>query len=306
MGLARRAIPTFMTMPLRGGRVLLHRARRRSAADARVAGPVDPAPDLDQIELPHPVFPPPARLALQFVSSVPTVAPLDGAYRLRVTAVPTVGLPTTLEMPVGAITSTPGGLFLPLGMRAISFHDGRGLIVDPIYVAALFADLQMFLPGLTMNNPAAPINGAGEVQPILGLISGTLVHCLDPHGGVYRPALPAATLVTKSAVAVMGTVPATGLVTLASSGDGIDTAGTDNGRLRWVSCRTGCSAPAASSRRRPPRRWVGNSIRSPSSMRCGPCSATAPTRPCSASPATTRRSRRVSSSRSATTSSSTT
>lgn len=31
----------------------------------------------------------------------------------------------------------------------ISFHDGRGLIVDPIYVAALFTDLQKWLAGLT-------------------------------------------------------------------------------------------------------------------------------------------------------------
>lgn len=115
----------------------------------------------------------------------------------------------------------------------ISFHDGRGLIVDPIYVAALLADLQADLPGLTGKTSTAPIGGAGGVQSIAGLVSGVLVHLVDLHGAVYQPAIPAATFVTKDSGGTQtGTVPASGLVTLAA-GDGIDKAGSDNNRLRW-------------------------------------------------------------------------
>jgi hypothetical protein len=115
----------------------------------------------------------------------------------------------------------------------ISFHDRRGLIVDPIYVSALFADLQQFLPGLTGKNSTASATGNGGVQSIAGLVSGTLVQVVDLHGNIYKPALASATLVTKDGGGTQtGTVPASGLLTL-NSGDGIDTSGGDNGRLRW-------------------------------------------------------------------------
>jgi|GEM_PF-1194377 len=115
----------------------------------------------------------------------------------------------------------------------ISFHDGRGLIIDPIYVAALFADLQAWLLGLVVKNPSGSANGAGGVQSIAGLVSGTLVHCVDLHGAVYQPALSDATLVIKDGGGnVTGTVLSNGLVTL-NAGDGIDAASGDNGRLRW-------------------------------------------------------------------------
>jgi hypothetical protein len=118
----------------------------------------------------------------------------------------------------------------------ISFHDGRGLIVDPIYVAGMFADLQTWLTGLTGKNSSnTPATGAGGVQQIAALGSATLVHVVDLHGNVYQPALAAATLVTKDGSGNQtGSVPATGLVTL-NSGDGIDvaTATADSGRLRW-------------------------------------------------------------------------
>lgn len=126
----------------------------------------------------------------------------------------------------------------------VSFHDRRGLIVDPIFVAAVLADFQSWLPALTGKTSTAPIGGAGGVQPISNLVSGSvpgssvLVHCVDLHGGLYQPALATATLVTTRADGTQtGTVPASGLVTLAS-GDGVTAAGTaaapaDAGRLRW-------------------------------------------------------------------------
>jgi hypothetical protein len=115
----------------------------------------------------------------------------------------------------------------------VSFHDGRGLIVDPIYVAAMFADLQTFLPGLTGRNMGGAAAGAGGVGSIAALATGTLVHCLNLHGDIYRPAIPGATLVTQDAtLAVTGSVPAGGLFTL-NPGDGIANAPGDAGRLRW-------------------------------------------------------------------------
>jgi hypothetical protein len=116
---------------------------------------------------------------------------------------------------------------------AISFHDVRGLIIDPIYVAALFTDLLAWLVGLKGKTSTSQANTAGGVQSIAGLASGTLVHCVDLHGNVYQPALAAATLVTKDGGGTQtGTIPSTGLITL-KSGDGIDVASGDNNRLRW-------------------------------------------------------------------------
>jgi hypothetical protein len=115
----------------------------------------------------------------------------------------------------------------------ISFHDRRGMIVDPIYVAAVLADLQTFLVGLTGKTSTSPAIGAGGVQSIAGLASGALVQVVDLHGGVFQPAAPGSGLVTKNSGGTQtGTVPATGLFTL-NAGDGIDTAGSDGGRLRW-------------------------------------------------------------------------
>lgn len=117
----------------------------------------------------------------------------------------------------------------------ISFHDGRGLIVDPLYVASVFADLQAWLVGLTGKTSTASASGDGGVQSIAGLGSSTLVHFVDLHGNVYQPADPTATLVTKNSGGTQtGTVPAGGLLTL-TSGDSIDIAApnSDSARLRW-------------------------------------------------------------------------
>jgi hypothetical protein len=120
----------------------------------------------------------------------------------------------------------------------LSFHDRRGLIVDPLFVASLFADLQGWLPGLTGKAVTAKATDAGGVQSIGGLVTGALVHFVDLHGNVYQPALPAATLITTNSGGTQtGTVPANGLITLAA-GDGIGVAGPanappDKARLRW-------------------------------------------------------------------------
>ena len=117
----------------------------------------------------------------------------------------------------------------------ISFHDGRGLIVDPLYVAALFADLQTGLTGLTgKTSQGDSATGDGGVGSIAKLQSAsTLIHCVDLHGNVYQPALLAATLVTEDGSNNQtGTVPQSGLVML-NAGDGIAASADDAGRLRW-------------------------------------------------------------------------
>jgi hypothetical protein len=132
----------------------------------------------------------------------------------------------------------------------ISFHDRRGLIVDPLYVASLMADLQAWLAGLTGKTSTASVSGTGGVQTIAALGSSTLLHFVDLHGNNYSPAFSQATLVTKNGGGTQtGTVPTSGLLTLAS-GDGVAAADSDGGRLRWgwatngVLARTQLAPPA--------------------------------------------------------------
>ncbi len=154
------------------------------------------------------------------------------------------GSPTLLPVPVAMVVRGAQGFktsswYEPDDVMTgvfgqISFHDSRGLIVDPIYTAALLNDLQTWLAGLTgKTSTGDAASSAGGVQSIAALATETLVHVVDLHGNVYQPALPASTLVTKNSGGTQtGAVPASGLFTL-NSGDGIDNAGTDNGTLRW-------------------------------------------------------------------------
>ncbi len=107
----------------------------------------------------------------------------------------------------------------------VSFHDRRGLIVDPVAVAALFAEL------LTWRNALSPtafseatMTGAGGVRAIaaLGGTVATRVHVVTPHGTAYRPrrtgagAVDTALKVLDSTDTVVQDVPASGLVDLAA------------------------------------------------------------------------------------------
>ncbi len=95
---------------------------------------------------------------------------------------------------------------------AISFHDARGFIIDPIYVAALFADLTGAgaLPGLIPPAVTAAANGPGGVQSIAALAAADVrVHFIDPHGNAPRIASPGAGLITDNgAGTTTGTVSA--------------------------------------------------------------------------------------------------
>jgi hypothetical protein len=83
-------------------------------------GPVDPAPEITGMTLHKIAFPPPPKLVLEFASTVPLVAPLDGPYKIRITAFIKAPPfpphpPMTVEMPVGSIPVVHPGP-VPLGL----------------------------------------------------------------------------------------------------------------------------------------------------------------------------------------------
>ena len=101
---------------------------------------------------------------------------------------------------------------------AISFHDARGFIIDPIYVAGLFADLSGAgaLPGLVPPAVTAAANGPGGVQSIAGLAAADVrVHIIDPHGNAPRIASPGAGLITDDGAGTSTGTVSGNLITLA-------------------------------------------------------------------------------------------
>jgi len=76
---------------------------------------------------------------------------------------------------------------LPAGAAglALSFHDARGLIVDPISVAAMLDDLITAFPALAVGTAAA--TGPGSLASIAGLASGILAHVVTLHGRAFAP-----------------------------------------------------------------------------------------------------------------------
>jgi hypothetical protein len=128
--------------------------------------------------------------------------------RLQTLATSRYGQPLILPMPVAMIVRGAEGFRAIRWYRpdeplngvtgAISFHDHRGMIVDPIYVAGLFADLQTALPGLVPPGIGAAANGPGGVQSIAALAGAAAVrvHFIDPHGNSMRIASANAQLIT--------------------------------------------------------------------------------------------------------------
>ncbi len=66
-------------------------------------------------------------------------------------------------------------------LEPMSFHDNRGLIIDPIAVAAIFADLLGAFPALDFSDGDAT-DGDGGVATVAGIESGVLVQVCDLHG----------------------------------------------------------------------------------------------------------------------------
>lgn len=138
------------------------------------------------------------------------------------------GQPLTLPLPATLLVQGAAGFRASRWYRAdealddasgaISFHDARGFIIDPIYVAGLFADLSGAgaLPGLVPPGVTAAANGPGGVQSIAGLASADVrVHFIDPHGNAPRIATPGAGLITDNGAGTSTGNVAGNLITLA-------------------------------------------------------------------------------------------
>lgn len=87
-------------------------------------------------------------------------------------------------------TARPGD-GLPAGL--VTFHDNRGQIIDPLAVAAWFADLMTVYPALVPSPQTLNVNplliGVGGATTIAGLAGAgptRLIHVVDPHGAPWR------------------------------------------------------------------------------------------------------------------------
>ena len=107
------------------------------------------------------------------------------------------------------------------GQRAISFHDARGLPIDPIAVGALFGDLLTAFPALAFGDSGMPARTtAGGVDAVTALAGTATIRChvISPHGAAYRPVREVARLeVLDSGGSLVTTVPDTGLVSIAGN-----------------------------------------------------------------------------------------
>jgi hypothetical protein len=116
------------------------------------------------------------------------------------------------------------------GAHEISFHDRRGLIVDPVAVASLLADLMLFRPALVAAGAGGSPTEAGGISTIANLSGPAVrVHVVSPHGATYESHRGEADLeVIDQTEAFVRAVPASGLVDLAAgerlgrSGGGAD------------------------------------------------------------------------------------
>lgn len=104
------------------------------------------------------------------------------------------------------------------GPHAVSFHDARGLAIDPLAVAALYNELIGFRPAVNFGHASMPALGAaGGLTGILALATQALrYHVIDPHGRAYVPTRPLARLkVLDGANAEVAPVADGGMVNLA-------------------------------------------------------------------------------------------
>ncbi len=105
------------------------------------------------------------------------------------------------------------------GAHDVSFHDRRGLIIDPVAVAALLADLMLFRPALVAAGAGGSASQPGGIATIANLAGPAVrVHVVSPHGAAYRSRRTVAELeVIDAAGTFVRAVPASGLVDLAAT-----------------------------------------------------------------------------------------
>lgn len=163
----------------------------------------------------------------------PRQRPVPVAMLVRNAAIPAV--PPAPERFLSSETLDAGD-----GARQVSFHDARGLIIDPIAVAHLLRGLLTWLPGLLSTIDAETVASPGGLDAVADLAdTGSVIHVIDPHGHVFRPTGAAARLkVTDAEDAEAAEITDGGLVTL-SAGQGLGRAEGDDPEdagdppLRW-------------------------------------------------------------------------
>lgn len=132
-------------------------------------------------------------------------------------------IPETLLIRGLGGTSAPRSLdpdeALPDGAagKPLSFHDGRGLIVCPVAVAAMLDDLLTTFGALYFSADSASAGGVGGVRKVVGLDSGVLAHVVTLHGRAFA-AVPGGPGVhkTNASASHTGDPDAGGLVELAA------------------------------------------------------------------------------------------
>ena len=173
------------------------------------------------------------------VSGTPLTGPVavlqfhpEAARRLAALAAARYGNPVVRPVPVAMVVrdiTLPASLPVPnwylageslgqAGSVDISFHDGRGLMIDAIAVAAMFRDLIGWRPALEMSQDAAATTvGPGGLDGIVALATGSRCQVIDPHGWAYIPNRNLTRLkVLDGANAEVSTVPDGGLVNLSA------------------------------------------------------------------------------------------
>lgn len=138
-------------------------------------------------------------------------------------------------------------------VATVTFHDNRGLIVDPVAVACQFNDLIGWRPALIGTAiPGMTLGGPGGLTNMIGLAAGDLCHVVDPHGWRFNSAtLPRPLRVVDGSGNAVSTVPATGLAPVAAQQtigrSSADVAATPAGgwmSMRWGFARNGALGTA--------------------------------------------------------------
>jgi hypothetical protein len=125
------------------------------------------------------------QLMLSRLGAFGAVCPVPHTALVRCTLPPLV--PTPQWFPPGTQLDVPPG-----SAATLTFHDARGLIIDPIAVAALFVDLAASWPALepTGTGTLGAFGTVGDVAHIAAKSAGITVQIVDPHGNPFKSTNP--------------------------------------------------------------------------------------------------------------------
>lgn len=165
--------------------------------------------------------------------TTPNVIPVPNWYE--------AGEPLLASMLAGNPPPAPQPVTSAGGSTTISFHDARGLPIDPVAVAGLFLDLlnaqaalQRFAPGVQLADTGTAQVGLSALSALVG---GTRIQIIDPHGWPFRSAAGGLGLQSNT-----GQVPgANGLITVTGTTDALVRASGDDATrpFRWGWARSG-------------------------------------------------------------------